>query len=94
MWGRTWECRVTKGGCRERKEDGQGKDIKDGGSEGTSGKAQEKGACNGETWRNLRGSEPLESLGAEPQSPWGRGSTAAGQAPPLPRGEAEGLEHQ
>lgn len=30
MWGRTWECRVTKGRMQERKEDGQGKDIKDG----------------------------------------------------------------
>lgn len=54
-----------------------------GGSEGTSGKAQE-GACNGETWRNLRGSEPLESWEQSLNLPGAGLPTAAGQAPPLP----------
>lgn len=65
-----------------------------GGSEGTSGKAQEKGACNGETWRNPEGLRAPGVLGAEPQSPWGRGLSCRPSPTPFPRGEAEGLEHQ
>lgn len=43
MWGRTWECRATKGGCRRGRKTVRERTSKMGGSEGTSGKAQEKG---------------------------------------------------
>lgn len=91
MWGKTWERRATKEGrMQERKKEGEGKDIKDGTWRDIGEGTREVGACNGETWRNLRGSEPLESWEQSLNLPGGGAPQRPAKPRPLPGGEAEG----
>ena len=94
MWGRTWECRATKGGCREEgRRSGRGHQ-RWAGLKGHRGRHKRSGACNSETWRNRRGPEPLEPWEQSRNLPGGGAPQLPAKPRPLPRGEAEGLEHQ
>ena len=85
MWGKSWERRATKEGrMQERKKEGEGKDIKDGTWRDIGEGTREVGACNGETWRNLRGSEPLESWEQSLNLPGGGAPQRPAKPRPLP----------